>query len=375
MAGLSPRVRPALLVAAAVWAAVILATAAHKSGDLPPQLAQAERLLRGEPLYTAPPSLGAWWPPFTAALLAPFALVARTSLPLAKAAWAALGVAGVAWSVQAIGRRWGWPAALVPLLVLARPVHNNFEHGQITALLVTLVVAAIVDLDRGRERRAGTWIGAAAAAKAFPGLLLLSLALTRRWRGLAVGVAVAAALTVGAMLPYGLPEALAGTWRWFALSAGAPGTEGLAMQKLGRLVGALNGGLVPLAAAHVALVGALGATLLRRRPPDGPLYELGTVTLVAVLLSPIGWFYYFGLLLPAGAAAVRHLPPPPHRRPWLVVLIAAGLLVSGSLRLVPWPASLAFVTRENDTVGALLLLGALLGLRWRREPAPVPEPV
>ncbi|MGH7645332.1 MAG: hypothetical protein ACREMR_07070, partial [Gemmatimonadales bacterium] len=107
MAALSRPWKTALLLLAAAWAALIVATAAHKSGDLPPQLGQAERLLRGLPLYEANPALGTWWPPFTALLLTPFALLARASLPLAKAAWAVLGIAGVVWSVVLVGRKWG----------------------------------------------------------------------------------------------------------------------------------------------------------------------------------------------------------------------------------------------------------------------------
>jgi alpha-1,2-mannosyltransferase len=345
---------------------LIIATAAHKSGDLPLELAQAERLLSGQPLYKESAELGLWWPPFTALLLAPFAWVARMSLPLAKALWAVLGVGCVAWSVVVIGRRWGWLAALIPLAVLSRAIHNNFEHGQITALLLAFVVAALVELDRGRMRHGGAWIGAAAASKAFPGLLLVWVLLRGRWRAALAGTIAAGVLTVGAMLPYGPLDAVTAVRDWVVLSQQAPGTAGFAMQKLGKLIRGWGGGITTIIMVHVLLVALTAWTFGRRGRPIGALYEGGIVILLAVLLSPIGWFYYFGLLLPAGAAAVHHLPRQ-DRRAWIAALGLAALLLSGFPALLV-PDHLSALVQNGDTAGALVLLCALLAMKWRRSP-------
>ncbi len=354
-----------LLVLATLWAIVIVATAAHKSGDLPPQLAQSERLLHGLPLYETNPSLGAWWPPFTAALLAPFALLARASLPLAKAAWALLGIACVAWSVVRAGRLWGWWPAGLALLVVARPLHNSFEHGQISALLLAPIVAAAAELRAGRELRAGAWIGTAAAAKAFPALLLPYLAWTGRWRACVAGVALGAALTIGAMLSYGPVDAVRAVLDWLALAGDAPGAAGFRMQKLGRLVGELGGPPAATIALAVLLLAVTAATLKRPGPPDDTLREVGIVTLLAVLLSPIGWYYYFGLLYPAWVAALRDRPRPEERRVWYGALVLAAVLTAALPRLLLTAAPVRFLAANNDTLGALLLFALLVGARWR----------
>jgi alpha-1,2-mannosyltransferase len=226
----------------------------------------------------------------------------------------------------------------------------------------------VVELERGRERRGGVWIGVATALKAFPGLLILYLALTQRWKGAAVATGVAAALTLGTLLPYGPLDAVTAAWRWLSMSLAAPGTEGFAMQKLGRLVRELHGPTVVIALAQAACLGALVAGVLRGGAPTGALYEAGMVVLVAVLLSPIGWYYYFGLMLPAGAALVAFRPRDAGRLWWLAAATAAVLL-AGVLRNLPLPAALAFAPRHNDTVGALALFSLLLALRWRRRPA------
>src|SRR3989441_12872091 len=86
---------------------------------------------------------------------------------------------------------------------VGKPLQSNFEHLNLTPMLLALVVAAAADLAGRRDGRAGVWIGLAGAIKGFPALLLLYLAYRRRWRGLAAGMAVGGALTVGAMLPDG----------------------------------------------------------------------------------------------------------------------------------------------------------------------------
>src|SRR5436309_14099007 len=76
-----------------LYAAVAIPIGIHKGGDFTQELRQSERFLHGLPLYTANPEEGIWWPPFTALGLVPFALVARWSLPLSNACWAALHAA------------------------------------------------------------------------------------------------------------------------------------------------------------------------------------------------------------------------------------------------------------------------------------------
>jgi len=371
VAELKPHARLGLVALALLWAVVVIPVGTHRGGDFTPEVAQSDRLLDGLPLYTRNPALGVWWPPFTALLLAPFALTARwAGMTLAKALWATVSAACVIWSVGRAGWTWGWAPALIAFGVLVAPIQNSFQHLQITTLLLALVVAAALDLQAGRERRAAVWIGGATAVKAFPALLLAYLAHQRRWRALAIGAGVAIILTVGAMLPYGVIGAIAAVRDWILLNGQAAGVGGLHMQKLARLGYDMGGSLPVIIAAELIIVGAVAYALRRRAQPEDALADIGMVTLLAVLLSPIASYYYFGLLFPAWVAALRG-PIVADRRLWRAGLVLAAVLVSGLLGLPSYPASLASIPANNDTLGALILLALLLtqrlapGRAWR----------
>src|SRR5439155_1647005 len=241
-------------------------------------------------------------------------------MTVAKALWATVSAACVIWSVGRAGWTWGWAPALIAFAVLVAPIQNSFQHLQITTLLLALVVAAALDLQAGRERRAAVWIGGATAVKAFPALLLAYLAHQRRWRALAIGAGVAIILTVGAMLRYGVIGATAAVRDWILLNGQAAGVGGLHMQKLARLGYDMGGSLPVIIAAELIIVGAVAYALRRRAQPEDALADIGMVTLLAVLLSPIASYYYFGLLFPAWVAALRG-PILADRRLWRAGLV------------------------------------------------------
>ena len=104
-----------LLAGVCAYAAVVIPVAIHKGGDFTAELTQSERLLRGlAPFGAADPNVGVPWPPFSAVVLVPFALVARLSLPLAKALWTAGGVVAL-WYALHWSSRLGWRPALLAL--------------------------------------------------------------------------------------------------------------------------------------------------------------------------------------------------------------------------------------------------------------------
>jgi len=363
VAELSPRAKGTLLLVGVLYAAVVIPIGIHKGGDFTQELRQSERVLHGLPLYAANPEKGIWWPPFTALALVPFAVVARWSLAVSKACWAVSNVACLGWAVaRARGRVAGWTPVLLALAAVGTPLQSNFEYLNLTPILLTLVVAAAEDLEAGRESRAGAYIGLAAATKGFPALLLVYLAYRRRWRGVAVGVAVAGGLTVGAMLPYGPVDAVRTVVDWLRLSSQEQMFTRLASQSLSGFT--FFFGWPPMAVGLAQLVCLCGVWIALRRTAreSDPVYEVGLVTLLAVLFSPIAWLYDYTLAFPAWVGVLtRPMPHAPQGRHLRVAtLILAGVLTSGVLTLGLYPPFLGFIGSANYTWGGLLLLTALI---------------
>jgi alpha-1,2-mannosyltransferase len=369
MAALSRRAQLAFAAGFVLYACIVIPLGVRKGDDVQTEITQAHRILDGLPLYNTPQTQGVWWTPFALLLVLPAALLADWSLVLAKASWGALGMAALAWSVYETGRRWGWRPALAALGIVLFPVHNNFHHLNIETVLLALLVATAGDLADGRPARAGVWVGLATALKLFPGLLLPWFALRRQWKALGAGVAVAAAATVVPLLSYGPRGALEALRNWLALTLHGQNFQGgtitgLHMQKLGRLAYALGGVPASIIALHVLAIGLVAATLARRPATDDAPLEVGSVTLLAVLLAPIAWLHTFTLGYLAWVAVIACVPA--GSRGWRAGLWIAGVYASTALSALSLPPALRVVTFFNDTLGALLALGLLLVLRRAR---------
>jgi glycosyl transferase family 87 len=369
--GLTAREGRWLLGIGACYAAVVIPIGVHKGGDFVAELSQSERLLHGVPLYAALPGTGIWWPPFTAAALIPFALVSHASMSLTKALWAVLNVSCLGWSL-ALARRWtsGWVPVAIAVAAVGKPLQSNFEHLNITPILLALVLATAADLRAGRERRAGVWLGLATAIKAFPALMFLYFLCTGRWRGLLLGIAVAGGLTFGAMLPYGPVGGVHAVLDWARLGREAAAFGKPPSQSIPGFATFFGWPPPVIAALALACLGAVVVTI--RRSSDAHLDGVAAAALAAVLLSPIAWLYYHTLAMPAWLAAITG--PAQGSMPRRATLWLAGLLTSGILTFGLYPQWLAFISVANYTWGSLLLLAVLLVDRLR-PPQPEARPI
>ena len=359
-----------MMLLGVLYAAVVVPIGIRKGTDLEAHLELADRLLRGLPLYEGNPGLGVWWPPFALLALTPFALVARLSMPLAKGAFALLSVACIGWSLVRLQSP-AWRRTALALAAVAGPLQANFEYLNVNAILLALVVAASADLASERDTRAGVWLGLATALKLFPGLLLAYCAYRRRWRTCAVGAALASGLTILALLANGPAGALGTAERWLSFTLAGGWLLHRGNQSLVALV-ARAGGSHEVALAVQAALLALAAFALRRRPPKEELpAEVGVVTLLAVLLSPIAWSHSFLLALPAWAAVLSPRPesPGPARA---VALLVAGVATSGVLTIWSRALNLILLPHSIFTWGGLLL-GAILLRERALRPQPAPE--
>jgi len=370
---LTPRERRTLFGLGLLYAVAVVVLRFRHVGDIAPEIALSDRLLRGEPLYTGIVfPQGSLWPPFASLALVPFALLARLSLDAAAAAWSVFGVACLVASI-ALTRRWGWTPALLALLVVAMPVQTNFEHRNVNTVLLALIVAGAVDLEDGRERRAGAWIGLAAALKAFPAIIFVYFALRRRWHGLIVGATVATVATLLPLMFYGPAGAVTAIGDW--LSSGLdPGQWQLASRDQSLRALALRLGASPnVALGLIGIPFALVGVVALRPSAAGHVAGVGAVALAGVLAAPVAWVHYFVLAYPAWLAMMIS------RDSWggwsvrRVAVILAAIATSGWLTIGQSPLRRALHEASAYTWGGLLLL-VLLATMPARPPDAAPPP-
>lgn len=104
------------------------------------------------------------------------------------------------------GRRVG---LLLPLVWLGVPVLGDFQFGQVHFLVLVASVSGMVAFAARRYAMGGALLGAAVLTKVFPGLLLVYLAVQRRWRELAW-------TTLATLVMLGVSLAVLGTGPWAA---------------------------------------------------------------------------------------------------------------------------------------------------------------
>lgn len=344
----------------------------------------ARSVLYGRPVYEhltpSPQLLPFTYPPFAALLAIPLALV-----PFAVAGWAwtVLQVLATYLTVLLAFRRllrraggWRWLAGAVvttPLLWL-HPVADGVRFGQVNAFLV-LACLADLTLVRGSGRlpwRTGALLGLATAIKLTPGVFLVHLALSRRWRELRTAV-LAAALASGAAFCV-LPEASLTFW------TGALGDPNRLGPNAGTSNQSLRGVLLRLGPQGIAgtalwfLLGAavavVGFSLAQRAHRRGDLVtEVAAVGLMAVLLSPVAWIHHYAWIVVALGALVG---TGRSRRGWA----AAAVVLAWFLCRLPWwgltalqhglPNWFGRLLQNADTLGGLLTLALLWWLSDRQ---------
>lgn len=382
MAELTPRARRVLVGLGALYALVNAFIGVHAGGDLVYELRLSERLLQGLPLYATVDTAavrGVPWPPFATVALIPFGLIARVSLPAAKALWAVGNVALFGWClVRAFDSTRRWRPVVLAVAAIAQPLQSNFQHLNVNLVLLGLVCLAIRELDAGREVRAALWIGVATALKAYPGAMFLYFLARGRWRPGVWGIVAALGLTLVAGLPYGL-----GTWGvardYVQLALAAPSTQALAGQPLGGLVARLGGSVATAVALDLVSAGAVAAVLWYHRTSGEPVTELGMTAVLAVLLAPLDRLHFYVLAFPAWTATFAKDAftsglslGTSARVAWRATIALAALLTSGMLSHLsrPLPDVPGVIWQNTYILGALLLLAVLVVQRAR---APVPE--
>lgn len=135
-------------------------------------------------------------------VVAPRAVLAATDdYQLVRIGWFGLSVVGfllafIALAVWMRGRGGATSLLLLPAIVLSFPFTLGVQWGQAHVLVIAAAMAAMLQFERGRAKTGAVLLAFATTTKIFPGLLLVHLAVRRRWREIAATLA-AIALLVG----------------------------------------------------------------------------------------------------------------------------------------------------------------------------------
>ncbi|MEV0899330.1 glycosyltransferase 87 family protein [Actinoplanes sp. NPDC049802] len=152
---------------------------------------------------------GFTYPPFAGLIMSPMTLLPLFGVMTVATVMTVVTTALLTyWLVGPEIERRGWTprfalAVAVCLALAFEPVRETITFGQVNTLLLALVAGDMLfGLARGRKW-AGVGIGLATAIKLTPGVFILYLLVTRRWRAAAtaIGAAAGATLLAGAVFP------------------------------------------------------------------------------------------------------------------------------------------------------------------------------
>jgi hypothetical protein len=252
--------------------------------------------------------------------------------------------------------------------------------GHMSFPLMLLITLAWCDARNGRWLRAGAWLGLGMSIKPFLLIFVPYLVVNGYWRALAAaGLTAGCAYLLGLVI-FGLENhrswlrvlSLAESWAWLPMNASVYGImcRGLLKNPGFTPMTELDPGLVR--AVWLALVILAGLAALLRTCTDSSEQScdraFAILLVSALLLSPLGWTYYFWLPAVPIAPLVRGWwiqrstpvgkdSPPPRSLSWNLFLAAApGLFAPITLALVGQPSALATVVLGGLSFWSLLLV-------------------
>ena len=248
---------------------------------------------------------GFTYPPFAGLVMSPMAVLPFGAVVTIAVIATVLTTALLTWWIAGpLIRRNRWTvwfayAVAVCLAIAFEPVRETIAFGQVNTLLLTMVAGDLLfGVARGR-RWAGVGIGLATAVKLTPGIFIVYLLVTRRWRaaGVAAGTAAAATLLAAAVFPNESREfwtsALWDTNRVGVLSYLSNQSERgfLARLPIDRVEA-----WVWLLCVLATLAGWAWRVV---REPDDLMGGLALTGVVGCLVSPVTWIHHCVWLLPA----------------------------------------------------------------------------
>jgi alpha-1,2-mannosyltransferase len=248
---------------------------------------------------------GFTYPPFAGLVMSPMAVLPFGAVVVIAVVATVLTTALLTWWFAAdLIRRTGWTVwfaygTAVCLAISFEPVRETITFGQVNTLLLTLVAGDLLFGLSKNRKWAGVGIGLATAIKLTPGIFIVYLLVTRRWRAAATagGAAAGATLLAAAIFPDESREfwtsALWDTNRVGVLSYLSNQSE--------------RGFLARLPIPHLESKIWIVCVLLTlafwawrvAKAPDDIMGGLALTGIVGCLISPVTWIHHCVWLLPA----------------------------------------------------------------------------
>ncbi|MCG5465929.1 glycosyltransferase 87 family protein [Micromonospora sp. NPDC053740] len=276
---------------------------------------------------------GFTYPPFAALVMLPMAYLPWTAaIVVSVLASVATTAVLIWWLVDPIARRAGWTRwfALAVALCLAaafEPMRETVNFGQVNTLLLFLVAVDLLRLLPAGNRWAGVGIGLATAIKLTPGVFIVYLLVTGRWRAAltASGTAGGVSLLAAALFP----DASREFWTEALWNTGRVGELAfVSNQSLRGVVARLDPEHPSTVLWLLLVLGTLALWAWRSRAAvvaGDEATGLALTGAVMCLVSPVTWVHHLVWLLPALILLVDNAMAAPAGRRRQVLLAAATI--------------------------------------------------
>ncbi|KAB1904097.1 DUF2029 domain-containing protein [Micromonospora sp. AMSO1212t] len=277
---------------------------------------------------------GFTYPPFAALVMLPMAYLPWGAAIVVSVTATVLASAVVIWRLlDPVARRSGWTRwfALAVAFCLAaayEPMRETVNFGQVNMLLLFLVAVDLLWLLPARSRWAGVGIGLATAIKLTPGIFIVYLLVTGRWRAALTTVGTAAVATLVAAGLF--PDASREFWTEALWNTDRVGELAFVSNQ------SLRGVVARLDPQHPSTIAWLVLVLLtlviwgwRSRAAVAAGDEATGLALtgaVMCLVSPVTWVHHLVWLLPGLILLVDNGTAAPARSRRRRLLLAAALI-------------------------------------------------
>ena len=388
----APRARRLAWIAVGVYIVALgIAAVLRVQADFNVYYRAGGRVLEGAAIYRLDEPSHFLYAPIFAIAFAPFAALPLRAAQLAWYLASAIGllalIIGAARMLFGKERRLDAALIVIPILLSARFIDNNIEHGQINLPILALTVWAISLGEEDRAALSGLMLAAAFLIKPFAALAALFLLLERKWRPLAFAAGFGVILFAAPVLVFGVRGAIDQTaayvhvvgsmtnrYTMMLTNQSAASAAARLMRRLGARGAALHDAIYLGTAIELVLTLAVSFWYLRAAdraagPASAPhRFQLAAFFCIMPSLVPISWKSYYAALLVPYMLLIAVLwsdRPDSSARPTLAISL---LVISVLLNWIPGsrPNHLALFYSAHFVSSMLLLAATFAAERWSR---------